>query len=84
MSVFLTNLDDFIAPSQGCVNPFVAARAKGLSSESSKLTLALSADFSNLQSDNEVKPNLIKLKPSVRADDPKVAAVSLNDCLACR
>ena len=26
MSVFLNNLDDFIAPSQACVNPFVIAR----------------------------------------------------------
>ena len=89
-SVFLSNLDDFIALSQACVNPLVSARlgasntsdaVDGPVAKSSKVTL--SNDFSTTEFDNvAVEPNLIRSK--VSSSSKTVAAVSLNDCLACR
>lgn len=84
-SVFLSNLDDFIAPSQACINPLVASKLDtsnepAPTTKSAKITL--STDFSKTDFDEGiVQPNLIKMR-SLGAK--KVAAVSLNDCLACR
>lgn len=80
-SVFLTNLDDFIAPSQQCVNPLVAPKVeKGTAKSGAKITLT--NDFSRNEFDSVKNfPNLIKPKVSVGSEQ-KVAAVSLNDCLA--
>lgn len=92
-SVFLSNLDDFIAPSQACVNPLVSARleasgadttasAANLSGKDKKVTL--SNDFSKTEFDEvAVQPNLIRTTMST-GGVKKVASVSLNDCLACR
>jgi hypothetical protein len=87
MSVFLNNLDDFIAPSQACVNPFVqkSSGTAEKSPESRKITLR--NDFSNTEFDRIesaplIKPDLIKTKTGFA--NQKVASVSLNDCLACR
>ena len=93
MSVFVNNLDDFIIPSQACVNPLVASkREEALQEEKKQKTAAsskagiakisLQSDFSVSEYDTEVKPNLIK--PSAGRLSEKVATVSLNDCLACR
>jgi hypothetical protein len=92
-SVFLSNLDDFIAPSQACVNPLVAAKlepkeattAAG-SSVGGSARLTLSNDFSRSDFDEApVRPNLIRGTASSSGDaHRKVATVSLNDCLACR
>jgi hypothetical protein len=92
-SVFLSNLDDFIAPSQACVNPLVSAK---LASNGSEITsnqaesnvkdkkVTLSNDFSKTEFDDAVvQPNLIRTTVS-SAGQKKVASVSLNDCLACR
>ena len=85
-SVFLSNLDDFIALSQACVNPLVASKLDSSAGssiptgKSNKVTL--SNDFSKTEFDDAVvQPNLIRSKIS---DTKKVATVSLNDCLACR
>lgn len=86
MSVFLNNLDDFIVPSQACVNPFVVGSSTSGTSttapSSSRITLA--ADYSSTEFDLKiapvVQPNLIRTKTVA---DQKVASVSLNDCLAC-
>ena len=76
MSVFLSNLDDYIAPSQACINPMVGKKDK----DSSGGKIVLQNDFS--MSEYEVKPNLIRtIQKSAVA---KVATVSLDDCLACR
>ena len=99
MSVFLNNLDDFIAPSQACVNPFVAQKggtgtagtaggvggASTSSSNGSRITLQ--ADFSSTEFDLKLAP--VAVQPNVirarsgGAPDQQVASVSLNDCLAC-
>lgn len=92
-SVFLNNLDDFIAPSQACVNPTVAAKlaptskAIPTSSGSGKPgKVTLMADYSTTDYEDYVKPvvqpDLIKTKAAATGDQA-VATVSLNDCLAC-
>ena len=83
MSVFLNNLDDFIAPGQACVNPLVSAKLAPTSS--SRGHIILQADVSTTElGDTYVasKPDLIKSRPS-SGTEVKVAHVSLNDCLAC-
>ena len=98
MSVFVNNLDDFLLPSQACVNPLAAAKRvvesshdkdRGTSftsttSSSRKISkISLESDFSVSEYDvEEVRPDLIKMKEGGGVD--RVATVSLNDCLACR
>lgn len=88
-SVFLNNLDDFIAPSQACVNPTVAAKltpAAPSSSNSKPGKVTLMADYSTTDYEDYAKPvvqpDLIKSKPAASGAQ-SVATVSLNDCLAC-
>lgn len=93
MSVFVNNLDDFIIPSQACVNPLVAnKREEALKEEKKQKTsasksgiakISLQSDYSVSEYDVEVKPNLIKARGEGSVSQ-KVATVSLNDCLACR
>ena len=75
MSVFLTNLEDFIAPSQACV---VIANDPSSSSSrtgpSQKIVLDLASE------DYKVEEKFNIIKPTAA----KVAKVTLNDCLACR
>jgi hypothetical protein len=83
-SVFLSNLDDFIAPSQACVNPLVSSKLEASSDavQSSSAKLVITNDYSKTEFDSvPIKPNLINTKTS---SSKKVASVSLNDCLACR
>lgn len=84
-SVFLTNLDDFIAPSQACINPLVAAGRKDINSheknDSTKVNLALDLSTSDFDAPPAM-PSVIKSAGG--SDNKKVATVSLNDCLACR
>lgn len=92
-SVFLSNLDDFIAPSQACVNPLVSAKleSNGTDTGSNVANLGgkdkrvtLSNDFSKTEFDEvAVQPNLIRTTVGT-GGAKKVASVSLNDCLACR
>lgn len=78
MSVFLNNLDDFIAPSQACVNPFVAqkgaaaagvgvgaagAAAPPVTSGSSGSRITLQADFSSTEFDLKMAP--VAVQPNV-------------------
>jgi hypothetical protein len=88
-SVFLSNLDDFIVPSQACVNPFVAPKIQATtpphisrSKKHSRVTLETDFTISDFSAAPPpiVEPNLIKQRV---VDDRKVATVSLNDCLAC-
>ena len=83
MSVFLNNLDDFILPSQGCINPFVLNKKSPDSVKSAPAKITLQSDFSTTEYERPQKPDLIKLRASVASKGQKVAAVSLNDCLAC-
>ncbi len=94
MSVFVTNLDDFIGPSQACVNPFVTAKINpqqasagmgGGSGGGGEGKITIQADFSSYEFMPVVQPDLIRVKASSSsATTTKVATVSLNDCLACR
>jgi len=90
-SVFLSNLDDFIAPSQACVNPLVSAKLESSADTGSSSANAsgkdkrvtLSNDFSKTEFDEvAVQPNLIRTTVGT-GGAKKVASVSLNDCLAC-
>ena len=82
MSVFISNLDDFIAPSQACVNPILNDKKKP-ERESVNSRIAIQNDFSVTDFDiPAVEPDLIKSK--VSSSHNITATVSLNDCLACR
>lgn len=83
-SVFLNNLDDFIAPSQSCVNPFVSAKLdKAIppkpSRKHGRVTIEEENDLEDF-SGGGMEADLIKSKVT---DTRRVATVSLNDCLAC-
>ncbi len=96
MSVFISNLDDFISPGQACVNPLVLGKGSGNGNEkeageegakeSVKIDIGRSLEYEPL-----VPPvlageaNLIKRTQSSSSSESsaKVATVSLNDCLAC-
>lgn len=89
-AALLADLDDFIAPSQSCVNPLFSGAAEGsgaarlpgeagASNESKRgaAKLDLASDFL-VPGDTGVRPDLIKSTGATKA-----AQVSLNDCLAC-
>ena len=91
MSVFINNLDDYIAPTQACVNPFLPKRdtnqnnSKDLpSGVSPKVTIKTDYIDKNviILPSTQVKFNVINTK-STESTEKKVAAVSLSDCLAC-
>ena len=86
MSVFLSNLDDFITPGQACVNPLVNAKIAS-SSSSSGARITLETDVSTTELERTVtsqRPNLIGARAAAGGGDhAKVASVTLNDCLAC-
>ena len=88
MSVFLDNVDDFITPSQACINPLVSSKLNSTSVEPNPATkssngrVTVSLDFTKSEFEaKSSKPDLIKSRIS---GSKKVATVSLNDCLACR
>lgn len=87
-SVFINNLDDYIAPSQACVNPLVLARENDNSTSATlkPSRITIQAEEATMETEtptyHEVKPDLIKSR--ISSSSSKVAAVSLNDCLACR
>ncbi|CAK4212512.1 unnamed protein product [Aphanomyces euteiches] len=71
-SVFLGDLDDFITPSQACVNPlFLSKKSKELAQV-------------NLDSDIYSGIHQVAIEPDlIRNTGNDTAMVSLNDCLAC-
>lgn len=87
MSVFISNLDDFISPGQACVNPIALGKAAKDGEGKVKL-----GEAQTLEYDVPVEPllkgeaNLIKKRApvgSTSSSSAKVATISLNDCLAC-
>ena len=85
MAVFINNLDNFISPSQACVNPFISQTSRETSLKGNTSKLVLENDFSSTSYDilsNTTPPDLIKAKDVGTVD--RVARVSLSDCLACR
>jgi hypothetical protein len=82
-SVFLNNLDDFIAPSQACVNPLVSSKLDSNIKSGSAARITLVNDTSKYEYEEvSTKPDLIRTRTAI--DNQKVATVSLSDCLACR
>ena len=78
-SVVLGNLDDFIAPSQACVNPIFTQPKDGESAAATQIGVAKISIESDdvLAPATTVKPDLIK------SSSGNTAQVSLSDCLAC-
>ncbi len=88
-SVRLGNLDDFITPSQKCVNPLFSDKKKGLGNENGSagggLVLELESDEPyrggtaglEIQEQKQRRPDLIK------STAKQTATITLNDCLAC-
>ena len=98
MSVFLSNLDDYINPSQACINPFVLSKTNTNINEekdknsndnnNKKKKIVIETDNSDvgigLTFSNDIKPNIIKTTNTSKSNNNiKVASISLNDCLAC-
>jgi iron only hydrogenase large subunit-like protein len=72
--VFLGDLDDFIAPSQACINPLFLS-AKG--SKDKAINVSTDSDIYSGIHQVTIEPDLI------RSSANETATVSLNDCLAC-
>jgi iron only hydrogenase large subunit-like protein len=97
MSVFLSNLDDYINPSQACINPFVLSKSTSSNDKDNnslvndkKKKIVIETDNSDIglglnYNESNIKPNLIKTTTTSKSNNSniKVASVSLNDCLAC-
>jgi len=88
MSVFITDLDDFVNLGQACVNPFVnnkSDKEKDGKKSTGKVKLDLAVD--NTATEYDIKPDLIKTRTSTASSSSesasKIASVSLADCLAC-
>ncbi|CAH0476680.1 unnamed protein product [Peronospora belbahrii] len=84
-SVFLGDLDDYIQPSQACINPLftsdTASHAGNNNGQSTnglaKITLQTDLTAADLAVPAPLKPNII------RTTTQEKATISLDDCLAC-
>lgn len=83
--MFLGDLDDYIQPSQACINPLFTTDASAAQSAENgaprpvgvaKISLEISADDWSMKPET-VKPNII------RTTEKEKATISLDDCLAC-
>ena len=89
--MILNDLDDFIVPSQVCVNPLVGTTTSTSSAPSQsaggvvRLDLT-SSDLSSLAYEADTTPvsGAVGVIKSKAKDDVKIATISLSDCLACR
>lgn len=99
MSIFVSNLDDFIAPSQACVNPLVSSKLSGVgagavegadatansTAPAKRAVVTLSNDYSTSEFTPKARePDLIRNTASSTNPTRRVATVSVADCLACR
>lgn len=86
-SVFLGDLDDYIQPSQACVNPLFtpsSAAAGGGGGASAPLGVAKIALETELSADDWGVPPPPAVRPSIiRTSAQEKATISLDDCLAC-
>ena len=87
MSVFISNLDDFISPGQACVNPIALGKAGKDGEQKVKIGEAQTLEYEvSVEPLLKGEANLIKNKAvagSSGSSATKVATISLNDCLAC-
>lgn len=80
-STIITDLDDFITPSQECVKMILPSTSTDpTKTGTSKITLDADDQEWKIQTDagNGIRPDLIKAK-----GESQTAKVSLSDCLAC-
>jgi iron only hydrogenase large subunit-like protein len=88
-SVFLGDLNDFIAPSQACVNPLFAAPKDTGAADGSSASGANSAGVMELVLEDEEAWSTNVSAPPLQEPDlikstaGQTATVTLNDCLAC-
>ena len=90
MAMYVSNLDDFILPSQACINPLVNQKEPVVleADKTGKKTISIVTDYSA----SEFSPPMtdsrpfhqMKSVPSRSDSSRKIATVSLDDCLACR
>ena len=76
----LGDLDDFIAPSVECIAPLFPKNKVQANEQQLANPFDNEADLPLVTTNNKVKPDLIK---STGQGATKIAAVSLQDCLAC-
>ena len=84
--MILSDLDDFILPSQVCVNPLVGTTAPSAPTAGSAVRIDLdSSDLTSLayETDAAPLPGVGVIRTQAK-DDVKIATISLSDCLACR
>jgi len=74
-NLLIQDLDDYISPSQACINPIFETSSNDLGGV--KLSNTIDLEYEDDQT-NFLEPNLIK------STSTKKAVVSLSDCLACR
>eukprot|EP01035_Chromulina_nebulosa_P025070 gene25070-32691_t len=81
-SVFLSNLEDYIAPSQACVVTTSASSKSNPLLQRQRVIISSTEDSIAIDNNNATigKSKFEIIKPSTTT---KVAKVSLNDCLAC-
>eukprot|EP01084_Bolivina_argentea_P178781 309020_1 len=91
-SVRLSNLDDFITPSQKCVNPLFSDKKRGWGYENSSasagggLVLELEPDepFRGATAEPEMQQQQQRRRPDlIKSTTKQTATITLNDCLAC-
>ncbi|DBA04633.1 TPA: hypothetical protein N0F65_012216 [Lagenidium giganteum] len=86
-SVFLGDLDDYIHPSQACVNPLFTTNDKGNGNGNGNGNGASSAGPTKIMLETDASDDLgmaDTVKPSIiRTSAQEKATISLDDCLAC-
>jgi hypothetical protein len=99
MSVFINNLDDYILPSQDCVNPLILSKKRDASTAtnsssnpatsssnrpSNKIMLVNDDTISEYEAPMKLISEPNLINTKYDSNNQKIASVSLNDCLACR
>lgn len=83
-SVFLGDLNDYIQPSQACVNPLFTTSSTDAASVSGGGTAKITLETELSSDDWSMGPTPTVVKPSIiRTSAQEKATISLDDCLAC-
>jgi hypothetical protein len=81
-SVFLTNLEDYIAPSQACIVTTSSSSKNDVLQQRQRVIISTADDSKTVVDKASIEKSKFEIiKPSAVK---KVATVTLNDCLACR
>lgn len=79
----LTSLDDFITPSQACVNPAVLERASAAAPVDVSAAVASTGNAGSSSIGRDFKPSATAAVSNHAGSHLQAAKISLNDCLAC-